>query len=256
MWRLQRDRPACVRTRSGRVTADAVVLAMNAWTAAVPELRRSLLPVSSDVVATRPVPEVLEQIHWTAGEAIADGRLRVNYYQATQDDRIVFGKGGGTLAFGGRIDAGFHHDEARAALVAAQFRRITPAAAGAAITHSWAGPVARTAEASGPCTALANVSRSWPWLAMVWESGAVTARTGFRGIIESSVGSILPLLRVCLRGQRKAVSNVPTVLPDLGEGLGRPSERAHALQDSTVAGEQRAPEECQQRLYRQVVDAW
>jgi len=92
------------------------------------------------------VPEVLEQIHWTAGEAIADGRLRVNYYQATQDDRIVFGKGGGTLAFGGRIDAGFHHDEARAALVAAQFRRIIPAAAGAAITHSWAGPVARTAD--------------------------------------------------------------------------------------------------------------
>jgi putative aminophosphonate oxidoreductase len=146
MWRLRRDRPAQVRTRSGRVTAETVVLAMNAWTAAVPELRRSLIPVSSDVVATRPVPEVLEQIRWTGGEAIADGRLRVNYYQATPDGRIVFGKGGGTLAFAGRIDAGFHHDEARAALVASQLRRIIPAAAGAAITHSWAGPVARTAD--------------------------------------------------------------------------------------------------------------
>ena len=146
MWRLRRDRPAQVRTRSGRVTADAVVLAMNAWAAAVPELRRSLIPVSSDVVATRPVPEILEQIRWTGGEAIADGRLRVHYYQATAEGRIVFGKGGGTLAFAGRIDSGFHHDDRRAMGVAAQLRRIIPAAAGAAVTHSWAGPVARTAD--------------------------------------------------------------------------------------------------------------
>jgi putative aminophosphonate oxidoreductase len=146
MWRLRRERPAQVITRSGRITAEVVVLAMNAWAAAVPELRRSLIPVSSDVVATRPVPEVLEQIRWTGGEAVADGRLRVHYYQATAEGRIVFGKGGGTLAFAGRIDAGFHHDEGRAADVAAQLRRIIPAAAGAAITHSWAGPVARTGD--------------------------------------------------------------------------------------------------------------
>jgi putative aminophosphonate oxidoreductase len=146
MRRLRRGRPAEVRTRSGRVTADMVVLALNAWTAAVPELRRSLIPVSSDVVATGPVPEVLEGIGWTGGEAIADGRLRVHYYHATEDGRIVFGKGGGTLAFAGHVDAGFHHDERRAAGVAAQLHRILPAAAGAEVTHSWSGPVARTAD--------------------------------------------------------------------------------------------------------------
>jgi putative aminophosphonate oxidoreductase len=146
MRRLRRGRPAQVRTRSGRVTADVVVLALNAWAAAVPEFRRSLIPVSSDVVATAPVPDVLDHIRWTGGEAVADGRMRVHYYQATADGRIVFGKGGGTLAFAGRVDAGFHRDDARAADVAAQLRRILPAAADAGITHSWAGPVARTAD--------------------------------------------------------------------------------------------------------------
>jgi putative aminophosphonate oxidoreductase len=146
MRRLRRGRPAEVRTQSGRVTADAVVLALNAWAAAVPELRRSLIAVSSDVVATRPAPEILERIGWTGGEAIADGRQRVDYYHATADGRIVFGKGGGAIAFAGRIDGGFNHDEHRAADVAAQLRRLLPAAAEAVVTHSWAGPVARTAD--------------------------------------------------------------------------------------------------------------
>jgi glycine/D-amino acid oxidase-like deaminating enzyme len=146
MRRLRRGRPAHVRTASGRVIADSVVLAMNAWAAGLRELRRSLIPLSSDIVATEPVPELLDRIRWTGGEAIADGRLRVHYYQATPAGRIVFGKGGGALAFAGRIGAGFDHSSRRAAEVAEHLRRILPATAEAPIAHSWGGPVARTAD--------------------------------------------------------------------------------------------------------------
>jgi len=68
----------------------------------------------------------------------------VHYYQATRDGRIIFGKGGGTLAYRARIGAGFHHDARRTAWVTEHMHRILPATAGAEVTHSWAGPVART----------------------------------------------------------------------------------------------------------------
>jgi glycine/D-amino acid oxidase-like deaminating enzyme len=68
----------------------------------------------------------------------------VHYYQATPDGRIVFGKGGGGLAYRARIGRDFDHHVGRSAWVADHMRRILPGAAGARITHEWAGPVART----------------------------------------------------------------------------------------------------------------
>jgi glycine/D-amino acid oxidase-like deaminating enzyme len=144
MVRLRRGRPAVVHTRDGRVEAGSVALALNAWAAAVPELRRVIVPVHSDIVATAPAPGLLERLHWTGGEAIADARLMVHYYRTTPDGRIVFGKGGGGLARGGRIGHGFDHDASRSAWVERHMRSILPGAAGARVTHSWAGPVART----------------------------------------------------------------------------------------------------------------
>ena len=45
-----------VRTISGSVEAGAVVLATGAWLAGVPELKRAVVAVSSDMVATAPMP--------------------------------------------------------------------------------------------------------------------------------------------------------------------------------------------------------
>jgi putative aminophosphonate oxidoreductase len=143
---LRRGTPARVRTDAGSMTADSVVLALNAWAAGLRELRRSLIPVSSTVVATPPVPDLLERIGWTGGEAVSDGRMRVHYYHATRDGRIVFGKGGGSLAFAGRIDSSFNHHAGHAAEVEAAMRRILPATADTPVTHAWSGPVGRTAD--------------------------------------------------------------------------------------------------------------
>ena len=144
MLGLRRTGPPRVRTPDGEMTAGTVALALNAWSAAIPELSRAIVPVSSDLVATAPDHGLLERMRWTRAEAIADARLMVNYYQATRDGRIVFGKGGGTLAYRARIGDGFNHDRRRTAWVTEHMHKILPAAAGAEITHSWAGPVART----------------------------------------------------------------------------------------------------------------
>src|SRR5262249_45465448 len=98
---LQRARPLVVRTASGKVAAERVVVAMGAWTAQLRELRRAFVIVSSDIVITDPIPDELERIGWRNGVSISDSRLMVHYYRTTDDGRIAFGTGGGRVAFGG-----------------------------------------------------------------------------------------------------------------------------------------------------------
>ena len=67
-------------------------------------LRSRLTVASSHIVLTEPVPDVLEELGWTGGECITDGRTLVHYFRTTRDGRIVFGWGGGGLAFGARLN--------------------------------------------------------------------------------------------------------------------------------------------------------
>ena len=144
MLSLRRAGRPRVRTPDGEITAGTTALALNAWAAAIPELSRAIVPVTSDLVATAPDHALLERMRWTRAEAIADARLMVHYYQATRDGRIVFGKGGGSLAYNAKIGDDFNHAPRRSAWVAQHMHRILPATVGAEITHTWSGPVART----------------------------------------------------------------------------------------------------------------
>ena len=65
MTRLERSRPPRVHTPGGIVTAERVVLAMNAWLAQIGELSRSIFVLASDMVATERVPERLAEIGLT-----------------------------------------------------------------------------------------------------------------------------------------------------------------------------------------------
>jgi putative aminophosphonate oxidoreductase len=141
---FSRDRPVAVRTPNGSVDAERLVVAMNAWAAQLPELRRSLIVVSSDIIATPPIPERLEQIGWTGADAITDSQMMVDYYRTTPDGRAVFGKGTADLAFGGRIGPDYDRSAARAAMAEADFRRYYPTLADVPVEQHWAGPIDRT----------------------------------------------------------------------------------------------------------------
>jgi putative aminophosphonate oxidoreductase len=145
MTALERGRPPVVRTAGGSVTAERVVIAMNAWATRLREVRRSVVVIASDVVATEPIPERLREIGWTSGMCIDDSRLLVNYYRTTLDGRVVFGQGGGALAFGGRVGDTFEGPSPRVDEVMAGMRHIYPRLADARITHTWTGPIDRTA---------------------------------------------------------------------------------------------------------------
>lgn len=136
--------PVQLITAKGEVHATRVVLATNAWSSAIAELRQKVVTVGSSIVVTKPIPDELSRMGWTGGEAITDSQLFVDYYRTTEDGRIAFGKGTGTLSFGSRIDSTFSEHSGALDLTEADFRRTYSNLKDVELTHGWSGPIDRT----------------------------------------------------------------------------------------------------------------
>jgi glycine/D-amino acid oxidase-like deaminating enzyme len=139
--RVNGPREVVVETASARVRAGAAVLAVNAATRGVRPLRSRLSVTSSHIVLTEPVPDVLDEIGWTGGESITDGRLLVHYFRTTNDGRVLFGWGGGRLAWGARLHGRVEVDPEVAETVHEHLVTMFPPLAGRRITHAWGGPI-------------------------------------------------------------------------------------------------------------------
>jgi glycine/D-amino acid oxidase-like deaminating enzyme len=123
-------------------------------------LRGRLTIASSHIVITEPVPDVLEKIGWTGGEAITDGRALVHYFRTTPDGRIAFGWGGGRIAMGARLHG---RTEVDADVIAAQARHLHeyfPDLVGRRVTHAWGGPIDASPSHLPAVTSLPG-SRAW-----------------------------------------------------------------------------------------------
>jgi glycine/D-amino acid oxidase-like deaminating enzyme len=130
-----------VRTPRGRVGADAVVVAVNAAATGWRPVARHVTNFGSYVVLTEPVPELLERIGWTGGEAVVDGRMFLHYFRTTDDGRVLMGSGSGPIGFGGRVDGRFTGDLPTAARAERGLRRLLPDLAEARIERAWGGPI-------------------------------------------------------------------------------------------------------------------
>lgn len=139
--------PICrLQCTAGAINAAKVVLATNAWASAIPELRRYMYVVESQIVATEPVGDILARIGWTGGESICDSQSHVLYYQRTPGGRVIFGRGSGHIAYGNRIDASFNRRPEGAADNIREMRRVYPELGDARIDHDWTGPIDCMAE--------------------------------------------------------------------------------------------------------------
>jgi glycine/D-amino acid oxidase-like deaminating enzyme len=128
-------------TRLGRVRAGAAVLAVNSATAGFPGFRLAHAVASSHIVLTEPVPDVLEELGWTGGEPIADGRTLLHYLRTTRDGRIAFGWGGGRMGFGARRLDRLDVDPDAARTARDDLLRFFPQLRGRRVTHAWGGPI-------------------------------------------------------------------------------------------------------------------
>ncbi|HKY26283.1 MAG TPA: FAD-dependent oxidoreductase [Gaiella sp.] len=128
-------------TAQGRVRAGAAVLAVNSATVGFHGFRLAHAVASSHMVVTEPVPDVLEELGWTGGEPIADGRTLLHYLRTTRDGRIAFGWGGGRMGFGARQLTRLEVDPDAARTARDDMLQFFPQLRGRRITNAWGGPI-------------------------------------------------------------------------------------------------------------------
>ena len=146
--RIDAGKPCTLHTPNGRLVAGKVVVATNAWATSLPELRRYVYVVDSQVIATAPVPEILDRIGWTGGPSICDAQAHVLYYQRTPNGRVIFGRGSGRVAYAGAFGDSFNRNPAphRVADNRREMIRVYPELRDTAVTHDWSGPIDCMAE--------------------------------------------------------------------------------------------------------------
>jgi glycine/D-amino acid oxidase-like deaminating enzyme len=138
------DRPGGVvaTTAHGRIRAGQVVLAAGpALAGHGSPVRSSVTIASSHMVITEPVPELIEEIGWTRGQAISDCRALLTYFRTTPDGRIAFGWGGGRIAPGGHRFGRAEIDTEVVEQVGIALREYFPGLAGRRLEHAWGGPI-------------------------------------------------------------------------------------------------------------------
>jgi glycine/D-amino acid oxidase-like deaminating enzyme len=129
-----------VVTDAGRVRADWIVRATEGYTAQLPGLRRTLLPLGSSMIVTEPLPDdVWDEIGWDGCETLLDGAHVYSYAQRTADKRIAIGGRGVPYRFGSRVDDDAECPPGTAEQLERTLHGLFPATAGARIDHRWSG---------------------------------------------------------------------------------------------------------------------
>jgi gamma-glutamylputrescine oxidase len=145
-----------VETSQGSISADSVVLAVNAWSdQLVPELRGVITPVRGQILNYAPTQKVF---HCGVGGAITPTG---EYWHQTPDGSIVLG-GCRAIAPGGEV--GMLEDgttpEVQAALEGV-FPRLFPELRGLRVERRWSGPMAFTRDYTPIADRVPGIDRAW-----------------------------------------------------------------------------------------------
>ncbi len=127
-----RSRP-CVRTAHGSVTADAVVIAGNAYQWLDKKLRGLVFPVNSFIVATEPLDAATIEAINPRDVAVCDPNFVLEYFRLSADKRMLFG---GRFNYFGD-DPGYIEQKHRRKL-----SRLYPQLARIRIDYAWGGTIA------------------------------------------------------------------------------------------------------------------
>jgi len=135
--------PKCIlSTPEGRLKADAVVLATNAYTPRLGYFKNRIAPVLNPCGATERLgPEELHRIGWHATRGFDDSSLSVWYMGISEDYRLIIGGGDLNYLYAGKTSFPPERlDRYRAHFEKALVRRF-PAARNVRIEYVWTGPI-------------------------------------------------------------------------------------------------------------------
>jgi len=125
-----------VATPNGVITADRVLLAVNAYgdDTVSKAMAAHVMPIRSFIGATPPLDSVADEV-LPGRESVDDSRFVVRYFRRIRDGRLLFG---GREAYGGESPADI------ASGVRRQIAEVYPQLADVEITHAWGGSVGIT----------------------------------------------------------------------------------------------------------------
>jgi glycine/D-amino acid oxidase-like deaminating enzyme len=143
------ERTAAVELGPGRVVcpqgtlrAGVVLRTTESYTTLLPGERMRYLPLYSLMVATEPLDDATwDALGWRDGLLVGDRHHLFYYAQRTADGRIAIGGRGAPYELWRPISEDHERSDAVKARLLRALRRDFPAAAGAAITHHWGGPL-------------------------------------------------------------------------------------------------------------------
>lgn len=99
--RILHGKKPVVETESGKIFADKVVLAGNAYLRETePKLRRTIFPAGSYVIATEPLGDTRANELTPADVAFCEQCIALNYFRLSADKRLLFG---GMCNYSGRV---------------------------------------------------------------------------------------------------------------------------------------------------------
>ncbi|TRL36745.1 NAD(P)/FAD-dependent oxidoreductase [Rhizobium straminoryzae] len=133
---LEEGATQTVRTQKGAVRARYVLICGNAYLAPqFPAISGRMMPVSSQVLTTEPLPADLAEALLPANYCVEDANYILDYYRRTADNRILYGGG---IGYGGRDPKDI------VAVIRPNMVKTFPALAGVKIDFAWSGNFALT----------------------------------------------------------------------------------------------------------------
>ena len=131
-----------VRTPHGRIRAQQVALATNAFPSPLRRLRPYVVPVYDHVLMTEPLTdEQLAAIGWRGRRGLADTANHFHYFRLTSDQRVLWGGYDIVYRYGGGVRSDYDHRPATYRTLARHFFRCFPQLAGVRFSHAWGGAI-------------------------------------------------------------------------------------------------------------------
>jgi gamma-glutamylputrescine oxidase len=125
-----------VRTASGDVSADHVLLACNGYLGSLdPYVAARVMPINNFIAATEPLSDALATELIRESHAVADSKFVINYFRLSEDRRMLFGGG---------ESYGYRFPKDIAAKVRKPMTQIFPQLRDVPIDYAWGGTLGIT----------------------------------------------------------------------------------------------------------------
>jgi glycine/D-amino acid oxidase-like deaminating enzyme len=140
---LEFTQPIRAQTPHGAVETDKLLLATNAFSAQIAQLRTRQCPIHTYIVLTEPLNAAqMDSVKWRGRQGIEDARNLVHYYRLTPDNRLLMGGGDAHYFHNNQVGVDKHVPtfEQLQYFIAETF----PGLRGIRITHRWGGAISAT----------------------------------------------------------------------------------------------------------------